>query len=226
IHLLDHWLAPVFKLASTGVTSIDPEHHMMLTLAIPSVVVGLIGVGVAWQFYVAKGGAPAAELAAKAPGVHRFLTNKWWMDEFYEETFIGAVDSLAEFFTWADKWIVDGIVARLSAAIVQVSGTMLRYTQTGRVHTYAAAIVLGTGCLGWFMLTPHAAAQPFENHRAGDYRVEASEGLGYSYRWSAKQGDEDFSFEAGEEFGPRQSTSFKLERGQSRTVKLEVQDAF
>jgi len=226
IHILDHWLEPVLRLAATGVTSIDPEHQMMLTLAIPGVVVGLIGVGVAWQFYVVKGGAPAAELAAKAPGVHRFLTNKWWMDEFYEETFIGAVDSLAEFFTWADKWLIDGVVARLTSGIAQVCGTLLRYTQTGRVQTYAAAIVVGTGCLGWFMLTPHAAAQPYENHRSGDYRVEAAEGLGYSYRWSSKQGDQDFTFEAGEEFGSRQTTSFKLERGQARTVKLEVQDAF
>ncbi|MGE0327556.1 MAG: NADH-quinone oxidoreductase subunit L [Polyangiaceae bacterium] len=226
MHALEHWLEPVFKLASTGVKSIDPDHHMMLTLAVPGVLVGVAGVGIAWFFYISKGGEPAAQLVEKAPGVHRFLMNKWWMDEFYEETFIGAVDALAEFFTWADKWIVDGIVARLTAGVVQVTGTVLRYAQTGRVQAYAAAMVLGTACLGWFMLTPHASAKPFENHRTGSYRVEAAPGLGYSYRWSSKQGDGDFQYEGGEEFGDQRTTSFNLDRGAERTVRLEVQDAF
>ncbi|MCA9630045.1 MAG: NADH-quinone oxidoreductase subunit L, partial [Myxococcales bacterium] len=203
-----------------------PEHHLMLTLAVPGVLVGFAGLGIAWFFYISKNGQPAQELAEKAPGVHRFLMNKWWVDEFYEETFIGAVDALAEFFTWADKWIVDGIVARLTAGIVQVTGTVLRYAQTGRVQAYAAAMVLGTACLGWFMLTPHANAKPFENHRTGSYRMEAAPGLGYSYRWSSKQGDGDFQYDAGDEFGDNRTTSFNLERGAARTVRLEVQDAF
>ncbi len=227
LHVLDDWLAPLFTLAKTGVTSVDPEHAMMLTLAIPSVLIAAAGVGVAVHFYYLKGGEPAAAIAEKAPGVHRFLMGKWYVDELYEETVIGALDSLAEFFNWADRWIIDGIIARLTAGIARLLGSVLRVTQTGRVQAYAAAMVVGTALIGYYLLTPRANVQLFEDDRAGSYRLEAAPGLGYSYRFSSKQADDgEFQLEAGDAFHDRRTTSFNLERGQSRTVRVEVQDAF
>jgi NADH-quinone oxidoreductase subunit L len=56
-----------------------------------------------------------------------------------------------------DKWIIDGIIAKVTSAIVVAFGTLLRALQTGVVHAYAAMMVVGVGALGWFfMWQPHA----------------------------------------------------------------------
>ena len=41
-------------------------------------------------------GEPAARLAAAAKPLYQLVYDKWRVDELYEETFIGAVDSLAD----------------------------------------------------------------------------------------------------------------------------------
>ena len=55
-----------------------------------------------------------------------------------------SVESLADAAVWVDKWVVDGIVARLTAFVVSASGTLLRYLQTGRVQAYASVMVIET----------------------------------------------------------------------------------
>jgi NADH-quinone oxidoreductase subunit L len=212
---LHHWLEPVFAKAETSVRVIEGAEHLLATFLGLALVAVAVGAGGAYYVYVQARGEPARAFTEAFPGFHRLVYDKWRVDELYEETVIGAVDSLAEFGAWADKWIVDGILAKLSAFIVRSSGSVLRQLQTGRIQAYAAVMVVGLGLVGWFLVAPHASAQVQSNHAAGAYSVAAAPGLGYSYRWDG-QGD----------FSDKSSVSFQLDRDKTRTVTLEVKNAF
>ena len=149
------------------------------------------------------------------------MFDKWRVDELYEEYVIGAVDSLAEFFAWADKWIVDFLLARVTAFLVSTTGTALRFIQTGRVQTYAAVMVLGLGGVGWFFVTPRAEAEVDANDDSGVYSLTAAEGLGYSYRWDLNN---DGKWDSDKEkFGNKTQQSLNLasQRESNREARSE-----
>jgi NADH-quinone oxidoreductase subunit L len=218
----DHWLEPVFEKASGAVQLIeDAEGKVPLFLAFAFAAFAG-GSGIAYWVYVTQKGEPAQKFVQAFPGFHALVFDKWRIDELYEEFVIGAVDSLAEFFAWADKWIVDFLLARVSAALVSFSGTALRYLQTGRVQTYAAVMVVGLGGVGWFFVTPRADAKTHSDDASGAYTVSAAPGLGYSYRWDINN---DGKWDT-EEFGSQTDVSVSLAVKENRTVKLEVKNAF
>ncbi len=228
---LDEFLEPVFHSAMTfnGQEIIGHPHAPAAAGAAVaiSIAVGLTGLGLAYWMYVMQDGAPARQVAAQAKPVHQLLLNKYWIDELYEETVIGAVDTLADVAVWVDKWIVDGIVAGVSSGIVRLLGTILRLFQTGRLQVYATAMVLGVAALGWFYARPHATAQTFIDHQAGSYRLVAAPGFGYQYRWIEGEDDATPTGDDDEEQfdGPREFT-FKLEPEGTKAVSLRVKNAF
>jgi NADH-quinone oxidoreductase subunit L len=212
----------VFEKASGAVQLIEGAEsweHPFLGLAFLAFAGGS---GIAYFVYVRQLGKPARDLVQRFPGFHALVFDKWRIDEIYEEYVIGAVDSLAEFFAWADKWIVDFLLARVSTFLVSVSGTGLRFIQTGRVQTYAAVMVLGLAGVGWFIVTPRADAETAGNDESGVYNVTAAPGLGYSYRWDLNN---DGKWD-NEKFGSRTQASLNLAAKENRTVRLEVMNAF
>jgi len=219
---LDHFLEPVFEKAAANVRVIEGGEHLLGTFLGLALVAVALGAGGAYYVYVQMKGEPARAFTEKFPGLHRLVFDKWRVDELYEETVIGAVDSLAEFGAWADKWIVDGILAKLSSFLVRAAGSLLRQLQTGRIQAYAAVMVVGLGAVGWFLIAPHANAKVVSNHASGAYSVTATPGLGYSYRW-----DEDGDGKPDSEtFGNKNSVELKLDVDKRRTVQLEVKNAF
>jgi NADH-quinone oxidoreductase subunit L len=103
---------------------------------------------------------------------------------------------------------------------VSAAGTILRAFQNGVVHLYAAMMVVGMAVIGWFFVAPHADATVAETN--GVYTVSAGPGMGYSYRWEA-DGDAKDDPPAGKD--PLVKT-VKIESGKTRSVKLEVTNAF
>ncbi len=219
-HVLDTWLEPVFAHAQSGIKLVENEEALAIPLLIPSVVVFLLGAGVAYWMYLMAGGEPARKLASAAPRLYQLLYDKWRVDELYEETIIGAVDSLADFAAAFDRIVVDGVLARLTALLVRASGGLLRLLQTGRVHVYALSMVVGLGGLGWFFVAPHATASLERNDGAGAYVLTAAPGLGYQYRWYAEG-------EQPQDFGQQHTYELTIDKaGDTRKVKLEVKNAF
>jgi NADH-quinone oxidoreductase subunit L len=132
-----------------------------------SVLVGLLGIAIAWRFYVRKPEI-AAHLKARFAGAHRVLTNKYYVDELYDATVIGGtmasanglwtfdrtvVDGavngsgwLAIFTSWfsgiLDKYIVDGLV-NLVGSVLQESSFVFRRLQTGLIQNYALLMLFG-----------------------------------------------------------------------------------
>jgi NADH-quinone oxidoreductase subunit L len=133
-----------------------------------SVLVGLIGISLAWFFYLRRPRIPGA-LAARSGGLYRLLYNKYYVDQIYDAMFVNrtkdlgstlgafdrdVIDGLgvngAGWVTRAfssismvwDKWIIDGLV-NLAARIVWIFSYPVRMIQSGRVSNYALLIVLG-----------------------------------------------------------------------------------
>lgn len=224
LHLtaLERFWHPVFATASTHVVERAGAHAMMFPLLGVGALIFAAGTGAAYYVYVLQSGKPAASFVAAAPGLHRLVRDKWRVDEFYDATVLGFIDAMGDTAVVMDKWLIDGVLAKLTSGLVQLFGALLRLIQNGRVQVYAASMVLGVAGVGWFVLTPHAEAELDSSklRASGALTLKAAAGHGYGYRWS--EGDEAPSGE----FTSNASFSTTLEACETRKVNLEVRNVF
>jgi NADH-quinone oxidoreductase subunit L len=86
----------------------------------------------------------------------RLIYDKWRIDELYDATVVGMVDALADIFTMADKWIVDGILARSRRRSSASRHGAPRAARPAACRSTPRAMVVGLGSgVGWFI--DHAA---------------------------------------------------------------------
>jgi NADH-quinone oxidoreductase subunit L len=141
---LDRFLEPVFADAA----ALLPQTHIAQTqaselgLMLISLTVALVGIFVAYRFYVADPAIPR-RLAEQARGIYKTLFNKYWVDEAYESLIVqpiyrGSVDLWNDF----DTGVIDGAVNGVGRLIQGGSG-LLRQAQVGYVQVYALILTLG-----------------------------------------------------------------------------------
>ncbi|MDB4944102.1 MAG: NADH-ubiquinone oxidoreductase chain [Labilithrix sp.] len=181
------------------ILALDPKNAFTLRMVVPwALVVG----GIALAYHCVK-------------------ERKVGLDYVYENSAYVLVDALADTSVSLDQGVIDFVIARLSALIVAATGTLLRIAQNGVVHVYAAFMVVGMAVLGWFFVQPHANATVTETPN-GDYTITAAPGIGYGYRWYP-----DARGEAQvKTFTGTDSLKVHLDEGSSKTVKVEVRNAF
>jgi NADH-quinone oxidoreductase subunit L len=214
---LGHLLEPIFERASSVVHEREAAKGMTLYMMLPGVGAFLAGTSAAVVVYWNRGGAPEIAFQKSWPRLYKLVYDKWRIDELYDATVVGMVDALADIFTMADKWIVDGILAKLTAAAVGFFGTVLRAFQTGRVQAYSASMVVGLAGLGWFFVMPHADATVDDRNlrSSGVVKIVASPGLGYSYSW-----------EGADKNDPLAEATVTVPSDSTKTVVLHVKNAF
>jgi NADH-quinone oxidoreductase subunit L len=78
--------------------------------------------------------------------------NKFYFDEFYAALIAGTQDLLAKVGAFADKWIVDGVLVRVSSGAVWGLGFVLRFFQFGNLQGYAFLFAAGVVALIYFMV--------------------------------------------------------------------------
>jgi NADH-quinone oxidoreductase subunit L len=218
---IEHWLLPFFK-AGEEYVKVTEGAPSAWWLALPGVMAFFVGAVGAYFVYVMQKGEPARAFTEKVPGLYRLVLDKWRVDELYENTVIGMVESLAETAVVVDKWIIDGIIARLTSLVVAAFGTLLRAFQTGVVHVYAAAMVVGFAVFGWFFVWQPQAGTTVREQSNGKYVVEASPGLGYKFRWHSKTPEQPDS----DAFTARRTVEVEVSPGETKLVKLDVKNAF
>ncbi|MGA2212047.1 MAG: NADH-quinone oxidoreductase subunit L [Bryobacteraceae bacterium] len=118
-----------------------PENQI---LAWVSAGVGLLGIFLAYVFYVAKRGL-ADSFAKAAGGLYTLVYNKYFVDEAYDATVVEPLIEGSRTVLWrgVDAGLIDGTVngvGRRSRGI----GAVLRLAQSGNIRSYAAWVVLGS----------------------------------------------------------------------------------
>jgi NADH-quinone oxidoreductase subunit L len=146
-NFLEGYFAPVFGEVGAAI----PAGTEWLLIA-ASVAVGLVGIAVAYWFYVASPEIPV-NLAARFNSIYQLLWHKYYVDEIYGTLFVEPGRRLA-MFLWqvVDVQLIDGFANGMARATASLSG-VLRGAQTGYARTYALLMLVGTVVvIGWMML--------------------------------------------------------------------------
>jgi NADH-quinone oxidoreductase subunit L len=141
---LEHFLEPVFADAAALVPAAHAAHAegAEVGLMLISLAVALVGIFVAYKFYVADPGIPR-RLAEQARGLYRLVFNKYWVDEAYDAIVVqpiyrGSINLWKKF----DEAVIDGAVNGIGRQIERGAG-LLREAQVGYVQVYAMILTLG-----------------------------------------------------------------------------------
>jgi NADH-quinone oxidoreductase subunit L len=125
------------------------ETELELIVAIPSVLIGLIGIGVAYLMYRKANDLPDKTAALFKYG-YKWTYNKFYMDEVYlfvTKKIIFRFISVP--IAWFDRHIVDGTM-NLMALVTQSVSFRIRGFQSGQIQKYAFVFV--TGAVGLAIL--------------------------------------------------------------------------
>lgn len=136
---LEHWLHPV--LAHAPALRPEVHHDTEWLLMGVSVAIAIAGIGLAFAIY--SNLKVAANLRTKFGAVYTVLSNKWYVDEFYENLIVKPLQALANLlWKFFDVKVIDRIVLSLGDASNQ-SGALARALQTGSTQLYAVLMVAG-----------------------------------------------------------------------------------
>jgi NADH-quinone oxidoreductase subunit L len=113
-----------------------------LIMMVASVVIALIGIGIAYLFYVKNPALPKM-LAERWKGLYKLVFNKYYVDELYEILFINSLKNLGTgLWKGFDEFVIDGSINGTAYLIGLLSGAM-RKLQTGLVQSYALSMIVG-----------------------------------------------------------------------------------
>jgi NADH-quinone oxidoreductase subunit L len=136
------------KAASFAANLIAPFTHAPV-VALSGLLAAALGIFAAYKLYAQATTDPLTE---RLPGFTKLLRNRFYLDEFYQATFIRVHDFFAKAADWIDRWIVDGFCVGLVRGGTDITGRALRLMQSGNLQYYALLFVLGVVALLWFVL--------------------------------------------------------------------------
>ena len=121
----------------------DEAHHSPAWVKVSPFVAMLIGLAIAYWFYILDPSMPKA-LARNQPVLYRFLLNKWYFDEIYDLLFVRPAMWLGTFL-WkkGDGGTIDGFLNGVAMGIVPWVTRLAGRAQSGYLFHYAFAMVLG-----------------------------------------------------------------------------------
>ncbi len=144
------WKGSIVVLAEPSV--IEEAHQVPFLVKILPLIMGVIGIGIAWLMYIREPGLPA-RLAASFGGLYRFLLNKWYFDELYDFLFVEPAKRLG-YGLWQliDIGVIDNFGPNgVAASALTVARRAVRL-QTGYLYHYAFAMLIGVASLvTWYM---------------------------------------------------------------------------
>ena len=129
-------------------------HYVPTWVKLSPFVAMLIGLGVAYLFYIVNPELPK-RLAENQRPLYLFLKNKWYVDEIYDAIFVRPAMMIGRFF-WkrGDGDVIDGTINGVSMGIVPFVTRLAGRAQSGYIFTYAFAMVVGiAGLITWMSLS-------------------------------------------------------------------------
>ena len=149
------WNGSIVVLAKHNV--LEAAHHVPAWVKGLPLVVGAVGIAIAYVMYMRWPGLPGRIVAQCRP-VYLFLLNKWYFDELYEIVFVRAANYLGRgLWKSGDGSVIDGVGPDgIAAAVLDLARRATRL-QTGYLYHYAFAMLIGVAALvTWYMLASGA----------------------------------------------------------------------
>ena len=144
-HFLAEYLAPIFTYSQRLVPAAfnaEPDHNTELMLMGLSVAAGVLGIVLAYVFYVVRAQRPAEDDAQRS-APESLVYHKYYIDELYNAAFTRPIMALSNgLYKFVENGIINPVVGVFGRA-VNGGGTLLRYVQTGAVETYLILMVIG-----------------------------------------------------------------------------------
>lgn len=149
-NLVGNFLAPALAQPSGKEAAAIPP-ALGWTLITIAVAAGVVGILMAWFFYVRRPGT-AAKIAERMPWAYSLVYHKYWVDEVYNFLFVRPGRALATFL-WktVDEGIIDATVNGIAAAVGGLSQG-IRRLETGYIRNYALAIFAGAVILVGYLI--------------------------------------------------------------------------
>ncbi len=135
--------AQVALVGADAAGSQAPAMELLRSLLGPPVIVGLIGLLVAWWFYIKNPDAPK-KLAQSMRGLYTLLLNKYYVDEIYGALIVTPLLWISKNVLWhvVDERIIDGTVNGV-ATLARETGGEARKLQSGNARSYATWVIIG-----------------------------------------------------------------------------------
>ena len=142
----EHFLEPVFNPGAHVAEHVTSRAAEPI-LAVISVLTALLGLYLAYAFYVRKPGTAAA-LAKRFAPVYSLLDHKYWVDEIYGRLIVTPLLAISRLVLngLVDGGIVQGIPSGL-AATTRGTGSIVRRIQSGNIRSYAGWLALGAAAV-------------------------------------------------------------------------------
>jgi NADH-quinone oxidoreductase subunit L len=168
-NVFERFLEPALETAYQAPASAGAHgtYQTEILLTVVSVTVAVIGIFLAYYFFVRRPDKPEA-LRQRYLGLHNLIYNKYYVDEAYDLLFVDRMKDLGTFLWRFDERVVDGIVngsavatkvtawisgqadihivdrlVNLVAEIMNFSSAVIRKLQSGLVQRYALFFVIG-----------------------------------------------------------------------------------
>jgi NADH-quinone oxidoreductase subunit L len=121
----------------------SPATDLVHALTGPPVIVGLLGILLAWWFYIRRPDLPK-KLAQSMYGLYTLVLHKYYVDEIYAAVIVRPLLWISTNVLWhtVDEGLIDGTVNG-SARLARETGGKLRELQSGNARSYASWVVVG-----------------------------------------------------------------------------------
>ncbi len=152
VDYFERFLAPVFAASSPASDAMSaaaadaaasPAMDLLHALTGWPVIVGVVGLLVAWWFYIKNPDVPK-RMAQSVRGLYTLLLNKYYVDEIYAALIVRPLLWISTNVLWhvVDEGLIDGTVNG-TATVARESGRQARKLQSGNTRSYAAWVILG-----------------------------------------------------------------------------------
>ncbi|MEQ8769363.1 MAG: NADH-quinone oxidoreductase subunit L [Phycisphaerales bacterium] len=83
-------------------------------------------------------------IAKRFGPIPRWAENKWYVDEFYDSTIRKPLLAVSTWvFAAFDRLVIDGLIVNGFGYLPRIAGSLIRPTQSGRLHAYASGMAVG-----------------------------------------------------------------------------------
>ena len=144
-HWQDFWRSSIMILPEH--TAMENAHHVPKLVKFAPLIVGVLGIGLAYLFYLVMPDLPS-KMARLFRPIHALFFNKWYVDELYDAIFVKPAVALGRvFWTKGDMGTIDAYGPDGVTSLVGWFSAFCSRLQTGYVFHYAFAMLIGVVAL-------------------------------------------------------------------------------